>query len=74
MISSLHEHKNYENKKTDIIKKNYLILSYPNAMLCATSRACQCSSGLKYVCTSKEFAIRKAKQNIKVFVDDEKRS
>lgn len=46
---------------------------YPNVMRCATSSACQCSSGLKYVCTSKEFNMRKAKQSIKTLFDEESR-
>lgn len=52
--------------------KPYIMLIYPNAMRCPTSKACQCSSGLKYVCTSKEFVIRMARQTIKIFIDDEK--
>ncbi len=37
---------------------------YPKAIRCATSRACQCSSGLKYVCTSIAFMRRNAKHSL----------
>jgi len=37
----------------------------------ATSRACQCSSGLKYVCTNKALTTRNAKQSAKtLFVEE----
>lgn len=39
----------------------------PNEMWCATSRACQCSSGLKYAWTTNELNIRENKHRIKIF-------
>jgi hypothetical protein len=36
--------------------------THPNAIRWATSSACQCSSGLKYVCTNRELTRRIAKQ------------
>lgn len=59
-----------ENKQKIEIKKLTHSLAYPNAMRWATSRACQCSSGLKYVCTSSELIIRVTRQRIKILGRD----